>query len=126
MDNSTLIAEIGRHLREADDKLLGSVYRFITRTISFEYKAGATQVSVDLISDGTVSWVVRGQQHWQGGRETEGFLFDKTLSQVVASEIGQDVGLVYEEVLKGLGWVNYANYSGLPPHVQKTIKRIKQ
>lgn len=126
MDNSTLIAEIGRHLREADDKLLTSVYRFLTRTISFSCQEGKTQISVDLISDGTVSWVICGQQHWEGGLITEGFLFDKTLSEVVASEIGQDVGLIYEEVLAGLGWHDEANYQGLPPHAQTTIKRIKQ
>ena len=126
MANSTLIAEINRHLQKADDKLLGSVYRFITRTITFKHESGSTQISVDLMNDGTVSWVVRGQQYWEGGGETEGFLFDKSLSEVCASEIGQDVGLVVEDVLKGLGWHDEANYSGLPPHAQRTIERIRQ
>lgn len=126
MANSALIAECERHLREADDKLLRSVYRFLTRTISFSVEVGKTEISVDLISDGTASWVVGGQQYWEGGSETEGFLFDKTLSEVCASEIGQDVRLVYEDLLRGLGWHDENNYRGLPPHAQRTIKRIRQ
>ena len=125
MNNEGLIEQINQHLQQADEKLLGSVYRFLTRTISFSIDTGSTQVNVDIISDETVSWYVKGQQHWEGGLITEGFLFDKTLREVCDSEIGQDVGLVYEEVLKGLGWHDEATYSGLPPHAQKTIKRIR-
>lgn len=69
---------------------------------------------------------ITGQQHWEGGRETEGFLFSLTLSEVVNSEIGTDVGLIYEEVLRGLGWHLDTKTRGLPPHAQKTIERIKQ
>lgn len=126
MANKALIAEINQHLREADDKLLRSVYRFLTRTISFSYSEGKTQISVDIISDGTVSWRIAGQQHWEGGRETEGFLFSLTLKEVCASEIGTDVGLVYEDLLIGLGWHDSEKRRGLPPHAQKTIERIKQ
>ncbi len=113
---------------------------------ALSYSEDATRVSVDIISDGTVSWVICGQQHWEGGRQTEGFLFNKTLREVEDSEIGTDVGLIYEEVLRGLGWhkeeiltipiaddglvkilsLDEANYRGLPPHAQQTIKRIRQ
>lgn len=124
MANEALIAEINKHLQQADSKLLKSMYWFITRTISFEHQEGTTQIAVDIISDGTVSWRICGQQHWANGGETEGFLFDKTLREVCDSEIGQDIGLIYEDVLRGLGWHDEATYQGLPPHAQKTIKHI--
>jgi hypothetical protein len=118
-----LLGKVEELVRQADSKLLAEIYKALTHTETFEYRGYKKLVSVDIICDGTVKWFVKGESFYDG-KDVVATFDNLTLEQVLDSEEAQELLLIHDEVLRGLGWHDCATFWGSPPHVLQAVNRI--
>lgn len=121
---------IQKTLSHLDAGMLKKIIAILDEPVTFEYRdySRAAEVRVT-IAKGQATWHVKGTlskiRKTQAGKPVEATYKGLTIMELCYSDIGQDLYLTYEDVMRGLGFHNWGEtLYGLPPHADEAIHRL--